>query len=373
MNFLPQSAGLLRHLGGVDERLSALLAGRSIAHHRYGAPDYAVLDSRELTPLRIQLRVGIPDSRFQGVELMSGVEGGQERGLEVIGAYAAVAASGCPEPISVRRPAELPQALLATCLIASSNYVLNEILDAETDRFHPSKKDRPVASGKVRIPLAVLEWLGLAAVGFGVGAVLRPAFVASLAGLWVMGLVYNVPPVRTKEIPYLDVLSEAINNPLRFLLGWYGVGARAFPPSSFLLAYWLIGSYLMTAKRLSEYRSIGDRSAAGRYRSSFLHYTEGTLAAAMLTYAAGFTFFVGVILVKYHPEYILIFPLMMLYLAYYSHLTYLPDSVAQNPEKLYRDLPLMALTMALAAGVWILSYVRLPALGSWLGVEGHGW
>jgi len=263
--------------------------------------------------------------------------------------------------------------LLATCLIASSNYVLNEILDAETDRFHPSKKDRPVASGKVRIPLAVLEWLGLAAVGFGVGAVLRPAFVASLAGLWVMGLVYNVPPVRTKEIPYLDVLSEAINNPLRFLLGWYGVGARAFPPSSFLLAYWLIGSYLMTAKRLSEYRSIGDRNAAGRYRSSFLHYTEGTLAAAMLTYAAGFTFFVGVILVKYHPEYILIFPLMMLYLAYYSHLTYLPDSVAQNPEKLYRDLPLMALTMALAAGVWILSYVRLPALGSWLGVEGHGW
>ena len=41
--------------------------------------------------------------------------------------------------------------------------------------------------------------------------------------LWVMGCLYNFPPVRTKDVPYLDVLTESINNPLRMLLGWYAV------------------------------------------------------------------------------------------------------------------------------------------------------
>ena len=277
---------------------------------------------------------------------------------------------------STRTPGALRSALLvvaATCLVASSNYVLNEILDAERDRFHPSKRGRPVPSGRVRIPLAVAEWIGLAVAGGVLGAPLGRAFLASLAALWVMGLIYNVPPVRTKEVPYLDVLSEAVNNPLRFLLGWYGVGAAGFPPSSFLLAYWLIGAYLMTAKRLAEFRSIGDRDMAARYRSSFRHYTEETLVASMLSQAAGFMFFIGVILVKYHPEYVISCPLMLVYLAYYSRITYLPDSVAQNPEKLYRDVPLMVLTVALAAAVWALSYVHLPGLGGWLGIEGRGW
>src|SRR5262245_55737200 len=58
-------------------------------------------------------------------------------------------------------------ALLATCLIASSNYVINELLDAPMDRFHPVKKFRPVPSGKIRPTLALLEWGLLGASGAG--------------------------------------------------------------------------------------------------------------------------------------------------------------------------------------------------------------
>jgi 4-hydroxybenzoate polyprenyltransferase len=263
--------------------------------------------------------------------------------------------------------------LLATCLIASSNYVLNEILDAGTDRFHPSKKNRPMVAGTLSVRLAWAEWLGLAVVGFALGAWISRSFLASLAALWIMALIYNVPPVRSKEVAYLDVLSEAINNPIRLLLGWFAVGAAGFPPSSFLLSYWLIGAYLMTAKRLSEYRGIADRDAAGRYRSSFRYYSEPLLSAVMLTYAAGFMFFFGVLMVKYHIEYILAFPLFLIYLAYYTHLTYLPDSVAQNPEKLYRDRTLMVFTVILVAAVWTLTYTKLPRLGLWLGVDTVAW
>ncbi|HEU5179628.1 MAG TPA: UbiA prenyltransferase family protein [Candidatus Polarisedimenticolia bacterium] len=263
--------------------------------------------------------------------------------------------------------------LLATCLVASSNYVLNEILDARTDRFHPTKSNRPLVSRELSITVAYVEWILLALLGAAIGCMLPRTFLAGLAALWLMGLVYNVPPVRSKEVPYLDVLSEAINNPIRFLLGWSSVGAVSFPPSSFLLSYWLIGSYLMTAKRLSEYRSFADPAEAGRYRASFRHYNEALLATAMLTYAAGFMFFFGVLMMKYHIEYLLALPLLLLYVAYYSYLSFQPHSVAQNPEKLYRDAPLMALTVLLAGVLWGLSYLNLPGLAHWLGMGGVGW
>jgi len=263
--------------------------------------------------------------------------------------------------------------LLASCLVASSNYVLNEILDARTDRFHPSKKNRPIVSGKVHVPLAYAEWLILAAAGFALGAVISRGFLLASFTLWIMGIVYNVPPIRTKEVPFLDVLSESVNNPIRLLLGWYGMRGTGFPPSSFLFAYWLIGAYLMAAKRLSEYRSIGDSRQAAQYRSSFRYYTADRLAVSMLAYASGFMFFFGVILVKYHVEFLLAFPLLIVYLAYYTALAYQPESVAQNPEKLYRDRILMGLTLTLVAVVWVLASVRIPALGGWLGIEGRGW
>src|SRR4051794_21757674 len=60
-------------------------------------------------------------------------------------------------------PASMPPlllALLATCLVASSNYVLNELLDGARDRMHPVKRFRPVPSGRVKPFIAYTEWLG---------------------------------------------------------------------------------------------------------------------------------------------------------------------------------------------------------------------
>src|SRR5262245_58635502 len=52
-------------------------------------------------------------------------------------------------------------AIATTCVVASSNYVLNEILDAPTDRSHPIKRNRPVPSGKVNVSIAYAEWIVL--------------------------------------------------------------------------------------------------------------------------------------------------------------------------------------------------------------------
>ena len=66
-------------------------------------------------------------------------------------------------------------------------------------------------------------------VGLALGALVDWQLVVTLFGLWVMGCVYNLPPVRTKDHAYVDVASEAINNPIRMLVGWYIVTSTVVP------------------------------------------------------------------------------------------------------------------------------------------------
>ena len=126
-----------------------------------------------------------------------------------------------PSLLSASALPKLVVAIVATCLVASSNYVLNEILDAPTDLHHPTKKNRPVPAGRVSVAGAYIEWLALAAAGLALGFMVNLPFVLAAASLWVMGTHYNMRPFRTKEIPYVDVLTESINNPIRLLLGWF--------------------------------------------------------------------------------------------------------------------------------------------------------
>ena len=60
-----------------------------------------------------------------------------------------------------------------------------------------------------------------------------------------MGTFYNMPPIRTKELPYIDVLTESINNPIRLLLGWFALVDNRIPPASLLIAYWALGAFFM--------------------------------------------------------------------------------------------------------------------------------
>ena len=259
-------------------------------------------------------------------------------------------------------------AVATTCLIASSNYVINEILDAPSDLAHPVKRHRPIPSGQVKLGIAYAEWVVLGIVGLLMASALNwPFFFASLF-LLVMGVVYNVPPVRSKEVAYVDVLSESINNPIRLLLGWFAVAPMEFPPVSLLIAYWMIGAFFMASKRFSEYRSIAHQSDAGAYRSSFKHYNEENLLISMFFYTTCFALFLGVFIIRYHLELILIVPLVAGFVSYYLHIAFKQDSAAQAPEKLYREKGLMFyLTLCVLAFAGLM-FIEIPALYDWFNV-----
>ncbi len=259
----------------------------------------------------------------------------------------------------------LPRLILAFLLVglvASSYYVLNEILDAETDKKHPVKCKRPVPSGQVNIKIAYLEWLLLGAAGVFGSLALGPAFFTSAAILWLMGCLYNIKPVRTKDRPYLDVLSESLNNPLRLLLGWYATGTTLLPPISLVFAYWMIGAFFMAVKRFAEYRHINDPVRAGKYRLSFKHYNEERLLISIVYYVAAFGLFFGIFLIRYRTELILSIPLIAAVIAWYIHLGFHHDSPVQYPEKLYKNKGLMTLLLITTIIMTALMFIDLPWL-----------
>jgi 4-hydroxybenzoate polyprenyltransferase len=267
-----------------------------------------------------------------------------------------------PELFGPWAPLSIGIALLATCLIASSNYVINEILDAPTDLSHPVKRNRPIPSGRVKLPLAYAEWLLLGVLGLAVAWSINRSFLFSAVSLLVMGVIYNVPPIRSKDLPYLDVLTESINNPIRLLLGWFAIAANEFPPVSLLLSYWFIGAFFMASKRFSEYRIISNRELAGAYRASFRYYDENKLLISMFFYVTCFALFLGIFIIRYHLELILIVPLVAGFVSYYLQIALKPDSAAQAPEKLYRERGLVIYLLVCVAVFVILMFVHVPVL-----------
>src|SRR5262249_1355643 len=146
--------------------------------------------------------------------------------------------------------------LIATVCVASANYVINEWLDRESDKFHPTKSGRSAVQKILRREIVLLEWAAFVGIGLICALIAsRPMFLVAFTFV-LQGVIYNVPPLRTKDLPYLDVLSESINNPLRLTIGWFMVDQTTLPPSSIIFLFWLGGAFLMSAKRLSEFREI---------------------------------------------------------------------------------------------------------------------
>lgn len=255
---------------------------------------------------------------------------------------------------------------MATCFIASANYVINEWLDAEFDKYHPTKKFRPVVSENMKLSLVLIEYALLIVLGLCLSWYVGKLFLYMELWLLIMGVLYNVKPIRTKDIPYLDVLSESINNMIRLLLGWFIITSEFQPPISILIGYWFAGAFLMATKRFAEYRMIGDPSVAGLYRKSFAHYTETSLLVSAFFYAMCATFFIGVFMIKYRMEYIIAMPFVFGLFCFYLYIAFKPDSAVQKPEKLYKEKSLLAYIVVLIIVLLLLTIVDIPMPSYWV-------
>jgi decaprenyl-phosphate phosphoribosyltransferase len=244
---------------------------------------------------------------------------------------------------------------LLTWAISTANYVVNEIVDAPTDIHHPVKRHRPLVQGRIQKGPFILLGLGLTAAGLALAlAFFSRSFFLSLLALLGAGFIYNVKPIRTKDIPFLDSISESANNPIRFLIGWYAFApGQFFPPPALLLAWWSFGNFLMTAKRLSEFRLLQDKAAD--YRLSHRRYSRNLLLFGMITSAAVFlaSSFLFVLSFRLY-RFLIVLPILLLYVLLFFRKTLEEKEVMEEPESLLRN-PLIALLSLVLVVVFALS------------------
>ena len=233
--------------------------------------------------------------------------------------------------------------LLAVCLVASSNYVLNELIDAPLDVHHPTKQFRPVPSGQVNIPLAYAQWIALMLAGLGARArSSRGSWCSrcSRSGSWGASTTCRRSAPRTCRTstccPRRSTTRSGCSSA--------GSSSRApwSPPLSLLVSYWMIGCYFMAVKRFAEYRDIGAPvTTRARYRKSFAHYTSERLLVSIMFYASTAMLFFGAFIVRYRLELILVVPARRAVHGDVPAPGVQARQPGENPEKLYRERGLM--------------------------------
>lgn len=161
-------------------------------------------------------------------------------------------------------------AAAAFCALASGIYAWNDVLDRAADRAHPTKRNRPVASGRIPVPLAAA--LGAVLVS---GAGLAAWAVSPTVGLVALAyVVLNVAyTLRFKNVVILDVFTIASFFVMRLIAGSAAIGVN--PSVWLLLCGGLLALYLGFTKRRHELVLLGDASA--EHRSVLAHYGPALL------------------------------------------------------------------------------------------------
>jgi hypothetical protein len=165
-------------------------------------------------------------------------------------------------------------AVLAFCLAASAGYVLNDLRDVASDRRHPVKQGRPLASGLVPERVA---WLLVGLLGVGAlacGAPLGRGFLLALAAYLILAPAYTL---WLKHIVIVDVLAIGAFYVIRVLAG---TEAAIVPPSDWLLvATALVAVFIGLCKRRHELLLLG--GDAGEHRGVLGQYSERFLDPAI--------------------------------------------------------------------------------------------
>lgn len=175
--------------------------------------------------------------------------------------------------------------MAAFCAAASSIYMVNDLLDLEADRLHPTKCKRPFASGAVPIRIGMMAFVGLAMIALGIGAALGGAFLAVVAGYMVLSLAYSL---KLKRMRWVDIGVLAALYTIRVVAG---AAAGAVYTSGFMLLFiFPVFATLGAVKRLTELSlATTDARLPGRGygridRGALLNFAMASTGAALLIF-----------------------------------------------------------------------------------------
>lgn len=161
------------------------------------------------------------------------------------------------------------------CLLSSSIYLFNDLIDIKSDRMHPFKKKRPIASGEMPIELAIFLFLMLGGAALWLGFATSTFFFVSMGVYFVLNIMYSL---WLKKVPIMDVFIIAAGFVIRVYAGSFVINVHM--DVWFLLTVVSASLFLAVGKRRSEMTLLsGAKIDARESRTTLVHYTPQLLDA----------------------------------------------------------------------------------------------
>lgn len=236
------------------------------------------------------------------------------------------------------------------CLLSSTSYVLNDIIDYQYDRKHPIKKNRPIAAGIISIPQATFVVFLLSMISLILALFFSiPFFLLSLVFL----LLHFFYSLYLKRYPVIDIFTISLSFMLRTFAGEVATGFHI--PIWLLLTIFFVSLFMATVKRHSELVSQGreTRISMDRYKDHLLNFMSTTFATATILAYASYTYNIvdlpqfSVIFPEIFPNFegrklmMVTIPFVVYGIARYAQLLYERDE-GERPEKIITtDKPLV--------------------------------
>lgn len=191
--------------------------------------------------------------------------------------FAAPGAAGRLDEGAVLAKTALAFALF--CMISSAGYIVNDLIDAESDRQHPKKRQRPIASGAVAPRTAVITAVALALIAIGPALGLGASFSVVLLMYAAVTAIYSSV---AKRIPWFELGVVSLGFVLRAVAGG---AATDIPLSSWFIAVVTFCALLLIGgKRLGELLTLGPNAPS---RPVLAAYSPSSLRAATTVCAIG--------------------------------------------------------------------------------------
>lgn len=230
-------------------------------------------------------------------------------------------------------------AFVAFCLLAGALYALNDVIDAERDRRHPVKRDRPVASGRMTAGVALGIATSLAIPGLVLSYLLGRSFLTVAMAYVAIQVTYVL---WFKHVQIVDMLLISVGFVLRAVAGAVVISVPVSP--WLVLCTGLLALFLAAAKRRHEIVLLGRRSSSHRpvlseYSAELLDSFMVTLSAATVTSYALYTFF----FVGRGPKYLMMLtiPFVIYGVLRYQYLVLKREAGGAPEDVLLGDRPIM--------------------------------
>jgi 4-hydroxybenzoate polyprenyltransferase len=233
----------------------------------------------------------------------------------------------------------------AFSLATSGVYLLNDVLDVQRDRLHPTKRDRPIASGRLPIRTAAILGAILLALGLGACFALGPRFGACAAVYAALTMTYSL---ALRNVVLLDVLAIAFGFVVRAAAGVELLRDRLGSSEAVELSPWLLvcafflALFLAIGKRRHELGVLeGDasrhRAALGRYTLRLLDQLVAVVTSATVLSYSVYTIAPETI-AKFHgrPLFLTI-PFVLYGIFRYLYLMYAEEKGGNPSEHLLTD------------------------------------